>query len=400
MELLRIEGLSKRYWLHTKTRRELWALHDVSLTLQRGSIVGIIGPNGAGKTTLLKVLARVTPPTTGHIVGRGRVVPLLALGAGFQADLSGRENVILSAALYGIARDDVERRMDDILAFSGVEEFIDVPVRRYSSGMYLRLAFSVAINMDPDILLADEVLAVGDIEFQERCLERVQRSGREGLGVLFVSHDMAAITRLCDHVLWLNAGEVVRQGPPAEIVAAYQQSAWTAVARTSRGRGDRRHATEQGEIVFVKLLSDDGREIGAVRVADSLQIQMGLRFLRPGLRIRCIVDVFARGATAFRSPQPEEIVVDEGLYTATLTIPPHLLSETTYTVNLIVHVHDGNRLQTPLTWYNAVSFPVYGVTSGISARGTFPTELNGVLSPILDWQMTRATPPDAASSEG
>ena len=399
MELLNVTGLSKRYTLGTKNQRELWALRDVSLSLQRGSILGIIGPNGAGKTTLLKVLARVTPPTAGRVVGRGRVVPLLALGAGFQADLSGRDNVFLNAAMYGIPREDVERRMDDILAFSGVEEFIDVPVRRYSSGMYLRLAFSVAINMDPDILLADEVLAVGDIEFQERCLERVQRAGRDGLGVLFVSHDMAAITRLCDHVLWLNAGEVVKQGPPDEIVAQYQQSAWTAVSRGSRRRGDGTHATEQGEIVFVKLLAEDGREIGATRVADPVTIQIGLRIHRPGLRIRCIVDLFARGVTAIRSPQPEEIAVDEGLYVAAVTIPPHLLSETVYTANILVHVLEGDIRHTPLTWYNAAAFPVYGVTSGISARGTFPTELNGVVSPLLDWRLARAPQPPAAGVE-
>ena len=158
------------------------------------------------------MLSRVTPPTEGRVIGTGRVVPLLALGAGFQPTLSGRDNIFLNAAIYGVPPADVETRLDEIIEFSGIGDFIDVPVRRYSSGMYLRLAFSVAINMNPELLLADEVLAVGDLDFQERCLDRVKQAGRAGMSVLFVSHDMPSITRLCDRVLWLNAGEIVKIG--------------------------------------------------------------------------------------------------------------------------------------------------------------------------------------------
>src|SRR5678809_1382811 len=169
MRTLSVKQLGKRYVIGTRQRRDLWALRDVSFSVEQGEILGIIGPNGAGKTTLLKILSRVTLPTEGRVVGHGRVVPLLALGAGFQPDLSGRDNIFMNAALYGMAASDVEKRLDDIIEFAGIGDFIDVPVKRYSSGMYLRLAFSVAVNMNPDILLADEVLAVGDIEFQERC---------------------------------------------------------------------------------------------------------------------------------------------------------------------------------------------------------------------------------------
>src|SRR3954469_10390820 len=183
MRIISVKKLSKRYVIGTKQRRDLWALRDVSFSVEQGEILGIIGPNGAGKTTLLKVLSRVTVPTEGRVVGFGRVVPLLALGAGFQPDMSGRENIFMNAALYGMAATDVEQCLPEIIEFAGIGDFIDVPVKRYSSGMYLRLAFSVAVNMKPDILLADEVLAVGDIEFQERCLERVKQAGESGMSV-------------------------------------------------------------------------------------------------------------------------------------------------------------------------------------------------------------------------
>ena len=395
---VRVDRLSKRYRLGTRVQREIWALREVSFAVERGRILGIIGPNGAGKTTLLKVLARVTPPTTGRVTGAGRVVPLLALGSGFQPDLSGRENVFLNAAMYGIPREEVGRRLDDILEFSGIADFIDVPVRRYSSGMFLRLAFSVAINMSPDILLADEVLAVGDIDFQERCLERVQDAGRAGMAVLFVSHDMAAITRLCQRVLWLNAGEVVKYGAPDEVVAEYQQSAWTTLAKRSRSGA---HANEDGEIVFVKLLSAEGRELGATRVADETVVQIGLRVHRRDLRFRAIVDLFARGMAAFRSVQPDETTVDEGgVFVVTVRLPPHLLAETVYSANVIVKLAAADGRESSLTWYHAVAFPVYGVVAGPSARGSYKAELSGVVAPRLHWDVARVDQPARQEQEG
>ena len=226
MRIISVKKLSKRYVIGTKQRRDLWALRDVSFSVEQGEILGIIGPNGAGKTTLLKVLSRVTVPTEGRVVGFGRVVPLLALGAGFQPDMSGRENIFMNAALYGMAAADVEQCLPEIIEFAA--SAIHRRARQaLLSGMYLRLAFSVAVNMRPDILLADEVLAVGDIEFQERCLERVKQAGQAGMSVLFVSHDMDAIARLCDRVMWINAGQVVKIGTPDEVVTD---------TRTRRGR--------------------------------------------------------------------------------------------------------------------------------------------------------------------
>jgi len=202
-------------------RSELWSLRDVSFEVPQGSALGLIGRNGAGKSTLLKVLSRITEPTTGVSRTRGRVGSLLEVGTGFHPELTGRENVYLNGAILGMGRRDTNRRFDEIVAFAGVERFLDTPVKRYSSGMYLRLAFAVAAHLDAEILLVDEVLAVGDAEFQRRCLGRMASVEREGRTVVFVSHNLDAIVRLCPTCLWLDQGEVVELGPTSVVADRY-----------------------------------------------------------------------------------------------------------------------------------------------------------------------------------
>jgi ABC-type polysaccharide/polyol phosphate transport system ATPase subunit len=377
-----VDGVGKRYVIGTRTQRELWALRDVSFSVAPGTILGVIGPNGAGKTTLLKVLSRVTPPTAGRVRGRGRVVPLLALGAGFQQELSGRENVFLNAAMYGISAAEVEKRLDDIVEFAGIGDFIDMPVKKYSSGMYLRIAFSVAVNMRPDILLADEVLAVGDLEFQEKCLERVQQAGRDGMTVLFVSHDMNAITRLCDRVLWLNAGEIVKIGDPETIVAEYQNAAWSFGVLQKKGGA---HKSRIGEILDVSLVSADGRPIGAVRDDEESRIRIVHRFTEPGFAARYTIHVRARGAVAFRSRSPEDVPIEPGVYAAEVTIPPGLLADTIYTVEVnVVGVRGGAMPPddyVPMVAHNALTFQVFH--PGSAQRDA----LGGVVAPRLKWEL-------------
>jgi lipopolysaccharide transport system ATP-binding protein len=388
MKALTIDGLGKRYRVGTKQPYDLWALKDVSFSVDKGTILGVIGPNGAGKTTLLKVLSRVTPPTEGRVVGRGRVVPLLALGAGFHQDLSGRENIFLNAAMYGISAAEVEERLPDIVEFAGFEEFLDTPVKRYSSGMYLRLAFSVAINMRPDILLADEVLAVGDMEFQERCLDRVQEeSGRAGMTVLFVSHDMDAITRLCDRVLWINAGQVMGLGTPDEIVPQYQASAWSTINRRRQTKRAGGHVCKAGEMLFVRLVSAKGKEVGAIRVEDEVWLHIGFRTAMPHLDVRAQVDVMARGSLAFRSVQPIPLPFEgpsDGI--ARVRIPAHLLAETTYTVSSSLAFFEGETAYT-CELDNALAFHVYDSAKGDSARGRYKGQLRGAVAPKLDWSV-------------
>jgi ABC-type polysaccharide/polyol phosphate transport system ATPase subunit len=387
MNPLEVQGISKRYRLGSKVEREIWALDDVSFSVAPRTILGVIGPNGAGKTTLLKVISRVTRPTSGTVTGRGRVVPLLALGAGFRPELSGRENVFLNAAMYGIPASVVEARLDDIVEFAGIPDFFEVPVKRYSSGMYLRLAFSVAINMRPDILLADEVLAVGDLEFQERCLERVQREGQAGMSVLFVSHDMEQIRRLCDQVLWLNAGRIVAMGPADEVTAAYEKQSWSQAAGANGGRGQSGARSRFGRILFGKLMVA-GREIGAARVSDELVIVIGLQISEQDISVRPQIDVKARGALAFRSTVTEPIKMgDKGFFTATVVIPPHLLAETVYSVDIAVGLRRGEDESHPVVLSNALAFNVYDPDEDHSARGAYRGQMRGVVQPRLAWSL-------------
>ena len=238
---IKVDSLSKRYWLsHNNTAQrtirdvilragsrgqtgtdELWALRDVSFSVNPGEVVGIIGRNGAGKSTLLKVLSRITEPTTGRVEIFGRVGSLLEVGTGFHPELSGRENIFLNGAILGMRRAEIISRFDEMIAFAGVERFVDTPVKRYSSGMFLRLAFAVAAHLEPEILIVDEVLAVGDAAFQQKCLNKMGDVAREGRTVLFVSHNMPAIKHLCQRAILLSAGSVVFDGSSDEAVGEY-----------------------------------------------------------------------------------------------------------------------------------------------------------------------------------
>jgi ABC-type polysaccharide/polyol phosphate transport system ATPase subunit len=215
------EALSGVLRRPTPSRREVWALRGVSLAIEQGETFGLIGRNGAGKTTLLRVLSRITEPTEGTATVTGRVRTLLHVGLGFHGELTGRENVFLGGAILGMRRHEIRHRFDEIVEFAGIERFLDTPLKRYSSGMYLRLAFSVAAHLDPEILLVDEVLAVGDAEFQARCMGKMSELGREGRTVVFVSHDSGAVAELCDRAVLLEQGRVVREGAANEVVGAY-----------------------------------------------------------------------------------------------------------------------------------------------------------------------------------
>src|SRR5690242_465875 len=213
-----------RSLLHRRPRGEFWALRDVSFQVERGEALGIIGHNGAGKSTILKLLSSITAPTSGEIVISGRISSLIEVSSGFHAELTGRENVYLSGVTFGMSRREVTAKLPSILEFSGIGDFIDVPFKRYSTGMSLRLGFSVAAHLNPDILLLDEVLAVGDVPFQWKCLEHIHELKREGRTIVLISHDLAAIERLCDRALLLSHGKVVCDGRPEDVTLEYQKS--------------------------------------------------------------------------------------------------------------------------------------------------------------------------------
>ncbi|MCL5102489.1 MAG: polysaccharide ABC transporter ATP-binding protein [Armatimonadetes bacterium] len=243
--IIEIQGIGKRYriganrekylslrdeimkWLSPAARRaraalgEFWAIRDISFDVEAGETVGIIGRNGAGKSTLLKVLSKITPPTTGQIIRRGRVASLLEVGTGFHPELTGRENIYLNGAILGMTRREIAKKFDEIVAFSEVEKFLDTPVKRYSSGMYVRLAFAVAAHLEPEVLVVDEVLAVGDVEFQKKCLGKMSDVAKAGRTVLFVSHNMAAVRKLCSMAIMLSDGTKVMEGKTDEVIDHY-----------------------------------------------------------------------------------------------------------------------------------------------------------------------------------
>ena len=362
--------------------RDLWALRHVSFALAPRTVLGVIGPNGAGKSTLLKVIARVTRPTEGRVTGVGRVVSLLELGAGFNPDFSAQDNILMNAAMHGISRREVLDRMPDIIRFAELDEFLDNPLRQYSSGMYLRLAFSVAINMQPDILLADEILAVGDIAFQERCLERVAGEAERGLTVLFVSHDMSAVSRLCHRVVWLDKGEVVQDGDPESVIAEYEDAVLRGRTRDLTFGRAGRHMNVVAEIASVRLLNSAHQEIGAAPTAEDVFIRIRLKVRKAGAVLRAFADVYAKRVAVFRTAQEHEVVAHRrGLLDLLVRIPAHLLAETTYTVNVTIYTVLGK--ETKVVLDNALTFMAYGPESEAKVK-------RGVLAPRLEW--TAATP--------
>ena len=412
MKSLIVEGVSKRYHVPnaqakaTPTRldrlrsalaiplardltdmRELWALRDVSFDVDRGTVLGVIGANGAGKTTLLKVISKVIAPTNGRIQGRGRVVSLLELGAGFDDEATARENIYMNAALNGIPRAVVQRRFDDIVAFAEVQEFVDTELQYFSTGMYLRLAFSVAINMEPSILLADEILAVGDLAFQERCLQKVRELARDtGLTVLFVSHDMEAVSRICDRVIWLKGGMLHRDGQADEVVTEYQNAAWDLLtSEEPPGHKGTSHSGRYGEILEVKLLSADGREIGSPPRSEDVYVRIRFRTHRAKVRARCAFDLYSKGILVFRSTQPELAQVGADMaYEALARIPANLLSETTYSLSAGVTLIRGDGEEHALVMNRAIAFLVYG-DQGADAPDAGSRK--GVVNPSLEWSL-------------
>jgi lipopolysaccharide transport system ATP-binding protein len=261
---------------------ELWALHGVDFVIERGDVVGVIGRNGAGKSTLLKILTRVTRPTTGSLHGWGRVGSLLEVGTGFHPELTGRENIFLSGAVLGMRRAEIVRKFDRIVEFSGVEHMLDTPVKRYSSGMYVRLGFSVAAHLDPDIFVIDEVLAVGDAPFQGRCLELVRHLSREGTTVLLVSHNLGTVSSFCRSGLLLEGGRLAAQGPVQEVVRTYVRS--LEAAATGQTLGERRDRSGEGGIRVTSVRIDaPGRPCGEIATGEPLRFTFGVSRRVPGL---------------------------------------------------------------------------------------------------------------------
>ena len=364
----------------------IWALREVSFRVRPGTVVGVIGPNGAGKSTLLKLISRITPPTSGRIRGRGRVVSLLEMGVGFLPDLTGRENVYLSGALHGLSVKEINKSYDRIVDFADLHDFMDLPVARYSSGMYLRLAFSIAVNMEPDILLADEVLAVGDQRFQERCLQRTREEAEAGKTVVFVSHDMQAIARLCDEVVYLNAGRLVAQGSPLEMIGRYQEE-------QGEYLDDQAQAAENEtpgfvNIIAVRLLGAEGGEIASVSVSRDFAIEITFDLAVEGAMVRPSVDLYSKSVLVFSTGLSAAMPVGKpGRYTASVSVPSRLLADTVYSASVCVAC-DASGVRAKAKKYNALSFKVYDDLAVAEGMNEFRKKTaRGVIAPHLEWRM-------------
>jgi len=370
-------------------QQEVWALRDVSFTVPEGQVLGIVGRNGAGKSTLLKVLTRITTPTSGRAVIRGRVGSLLEVGTGFNPELTGRENVFLNGSILGMKRREIQRRLPEIIEFSGIERFLDTPVKRYSSGMAVRLAFSVAAHLEPEILLVDEVLAVGDAEFQQRCLGRMEDLSGTGRTVVFVSHNMQTINQLCDRAIWLEGGEIVEDGDSSEVVTHYLHSAYGSGSRISWPDDETAPGDDLARLLSVRAVDEDGETIDTIDVRHAVGVEIRYRVLKEGLPVFAKIKVHDRqGDIAFNAMDTTphwESSATPGVYASTAWIPPNLLNEGTTSIDVAVCTLHAPRLHQRAAWYDAVSFFVVDPADGDTARGRFTGQLRGVVRPLLDW---------------
>jgi len=317
---------------------ELWALRDVSFTVQQGEVLGIIGKNGAGKSTLLKILSRVTAPTSGRIKVKGRIASLLEVGTGFHPELTGRENIYLNGAILGMSRRETERKFDEIVDFSEVEKFIDTPVKRYSSGMYVRLAFAVAAYLDPEILVVDEVLAVGDASFQKKCLGKMGEVAEGGRTVLFVSHNMSAINRLCQTCLWIESGKLRNYGDTSKVIASYLRS------DIVKDTGEKTFPEISGKKVQLRqlrLLNNKKVVSHNFSCDDPITIEMLLQVNSRVRGLYCWLDITREdGTLVFMSDsfdtQPNPLHdLSSGSYKINVGIPRRSLAHGEYSINLI-----------------------------------------------------------------
>lgn len=412
---VRAEGLSKSYRLEgagrhdtlrdliseaarspfggsKKARKEetLWALRDVSFEVRQGEVVGIIGANGAGKSTLLKILSRITEPTSGWAEIQGRLGSLLEVGTGFDPELTGRENVFLNGAILGMKRGEIKRRFDEIVEFSEVERFIDTPVKRYSSGMYMRLAFAVAAHLEPEVLIVDEVLAVGDASFQRKCLGKMGNVAKSGRTVLFVSHNMLAVEDLCDRAIWLQDGAIASEGSSKSVVSRYlRESSSTSTERSWEAPED---APGNADVRLrrVRVRPEGGSAGDEICVRDSFLLELEYWSLRPKANLAPSVAVYnEHGVVVFTTGprfEPDGPGAPAGLYRHVCRIPGDLMNDGTHRISVYVARDGRNVLQED----DAL---VFEVRDEVETRRGWHGDWVGAVRPMLSWTSERVDEP-------
>ena len=374
---------------------ELWALRDVSFDMDAGQVIGIIGRNGAGKSTLLKILSRITEPTTGSIALHGRVGSLLEVGTGFHAELSGRENIYLNGAILGMTRAEIKRKFDDIVAFSEIAEFLDTPVKRYSTGMFVRLAFAVAAHLEPEILLVDEVLSVGDLGFQRKCLGQMEQIAGAGRTIVFVSHNMGAVRSLCTRAVEIEGGHLVADGSSQDVVNAYianQAATGGAILHLPRPLGKPDYLL----ITAVRVVDEDGRTEGPFHSSRPVAVEIDIDVARENAAYQVGFDLLSGEGLLLRSWHTDGLPEDwppvtTGRSTLRCELPAGLLNEGRYGVapradlygsSWLVHGDDA-------IWFDVVKDHLESPFSWVKNPGP--------LAPLLDWNVAEGTAGDVAS---
>lgn len=379
-----------------KKRREeerFWALQNVSFELQQGEVLGIVGYNGAGKSTLLKVLSKITRPSSGKAVVRGRLGSLLEVGTGFHGDLTGRENILLNGAILGMSRRDTLRHFDSIVSFAEIEKFLDTPVKFYSSGMYIRLAFAVAAHLDPDILIVDEVLAVGDMRFQKKCLERMEKIASSGQTILFVSHNLAAVRNFCTKALYLKQGEVAAFGAVAEVIDSYTQQSsvgckekcWPVAMRP--GNDNFKINRLRLRDAQVQLSKEIVIEIDYTVLKDHVTAAFALALYDED--DRCVFTTFSH-----LEPQHYGKALCKGSYLTSCVIPPHLLNAKTYyvTVSGFSNYHSDLFSLEKVLFFEAVDDGYFD--------GEYVSQLKGAVRPQIPWHTLYHLEPESGQFQG
>jgi lipopolysaccharide transport system ATP-binding protein len=427
-----VHGLSKRYSLGQKKRYHsakgmfqgfselfgrlpqddsstIWALKDVSFEVKKGERLGFVGKNGAGKSTLLKILSRVAYPTAGEARIRGRVTSLLEVGTGFLNHLTGRQNIYLNASFHGLSRKETDQRFPDIVEFSELERFIDTPIKFYSSGMRARLAFSVAAHLDPDILLLDEVLAVGDMAFAQKCLERVEELTKGERTILFVSHSMDSVRRFCTRCIWLDCGQIVMDGPADKVTDAFTSDSMNLRAHRQWASetpkipdptllpGEEKPSSDLPEppharLISASILTPDGRQTATVSVTDPISFELIYEifvngvYVLPDFKIYNVEGILAFNlvhAGTLKSPDIKRR--KSGTYRSVAMLPSHLLNVGLYKISVSLTSPSSGKLVVHAEADNVLSFYVHEAPMGVvSALGPY-RKVNGVVRPLVSW---------------
>jgi len=372
----------------------IWALRDVSFEVKKGEVLGIIGKNGAGKSTLLKILCRITEPTSGNASIHGRVASLLEVGTGFHQELTGRENIFLNGSILGMTTVEIMKKFDEIVEFSGVEKYIDTPVKRYSSGMRVRLAFSVAGHLDPEILLIDEVLAVGDYDFQQKCLNKMDEVSHEGRTVLIVSHNMSSITQLCKSAILLNSGKIDSVGNAKDIVSEYIRKGSSSTGEMIWSNLESAPGDNILKLHSARILSSDNEVVSEIDIEKEFLIEIKYWNLKNGAKMwvgihlfnELDIHVFGSANNPIDSTQPDVLwntPQPEGMYKTICRIPGRLLNEGIYSVSVAIGI---NTLNVIAHEKRILTFTIYDTISTIQKR---EKKSGGIIRPRLGWETDR-----------